>query len=159
MTCQAKAPKGVADAANARRASRLASSDDCRPDRSPTALRCRVDHKVLLTGTPLQNHLGELFMLLHFLEPEKFPSLAAWEARFSNLGDNEQVGGSRGPCHWGSLTTRLSFACRHGQGPAIREDCIPIALCVGGSPGGWGLGARPRRASIWLPLGLCARQS
>jgi hypothetical protein len=33
-----------------------------------------VQHKVLLTGTPLQNHLGELFMLLHFLEPEKFPS-------------------------------------------------------------------------------------
>ncbi|KAG2452365.1 hypothetical protein HYH02_002611, partial [Chlamydomonas schloesseri] len=50
-----------------------------------------VKHKVLLTGTPLQNHLGELFMLLHFLEPDKFPSRAAFEARFSNLGHNEEV--------------------------------------------------------------------
>jgi hypothetical protein len=36
----------------------------------------RVDarFKVLLTGTPIQNHLAELFALLHFLEPAKFAS-------------------------------------------------------------------------------------
>ncbi|EFJ45932.1 hypothetical protein VOLCADRAFT_30242, partial [Volvox carteri f. nagariensis] len=50
-----------------------------------------VRHKVLLTGTPLQNHLGELFMLLHFLEPDKFPSRAAFESRFSSLSQNEDV--------------------------------------------------------------------
>ncbi|GLI68202.1 hypothetical protein VaNZ11_012548, partial [Volvox africanus] len=50
-----------------------------------------VRHKVLLTGTPLQNHLGELFMLLHFLEPDKFPSRAAFESRFSSLAQNEEV--------------------------------------------------------------------
>ncbi|GIL52295.1 hypothetical protein Vafri_8203 [Volvox africanus] len=50
-----------------------------------------VRHKVLLTGTPLQNHLGELFMLLHFLEPDKFPSRAAFESRFSSLSQNEEV--------------------------------------------------------------------
>ncbi|GFR51659.1 hypothetical protein Agub_g14095, partial [Astrephomene gubernaculifera] len=50
-----------------------------------------VRHKLLLTGTPLQNHLGELFMLLHFLQPDKFPSRAAFEQRFSNLSHNEEV--------------------------------------------------------------------
>ena len=38
-----------------------------------TALKdFRVDHRLLLTGTPLQNSLEELFNLLHFLEPQKF---------------------------------------------------------------------------------------
>ena len=32
----------------------------------------KVDYRVLLTGTPLQNNLEELFNLLSFLEPEKF---------------------------------------------------------------------------------------
>lgn len=31
-----------------------------------------VEHKLLLTGTPLQNNLEELFNLLHFLSPDRF---------------------------------------------------------------------------------------
>ncbi|KAI5179577.1 hypothetical protein NEOKW01_0040 [Nematocida sp. AWRm80] len=34
-----------------------------------------IDHKVLLSGTPLQNNLGELWSLLNFIDAEKFPSL------------------------------------------------------------------------------------
>ena len=41
-------------------------------------LRCR--HKVLLTGTPVQNTLEELFNLLHFLNPTTFPSFDAFTA-------------------------------------------------------------------------------
>ncbi|KAJ3367504.1 choline dehydrogenase 7 [Kappamyces sp. JEL0680] len=33
-----------------------------------------LEHKVLLTGTPLQNSLDELWALLNFLEPERFHS-------------------------------------------------------------------------------------
>jgi chromodomain-helicase-DNA-binding protein 1 len=29
--------------------------------------------KLLVTGTPLQNNIRELWALLHFLHPEKFP--------------------------------------------------------------------------------------
>ena len=49
------------------------------------------DHLLLLTGTPLQNNHGELYALLHFLEPKSFPSEADWASRFGTLGDKEQV--------------------------------------------------------------------
>jgi len=32
----------------------------------------KIQHKTLLTGTPLQNNLEELFHLLNFLSPDKF---------------------------------------------------------------------------------------
>ena len=35
----------------------------------------KINYKLLLTGTPLQNNLEELFNLLHFLEPDKFVSV------------------------------------------------------------------------------------
>ena len=34
----------------------------------------RVGNKLLLTGTPLQNNLQELWTLLHFVQPETFES-------------------------------------------------------------------------------------
>ncbi|KAF8073052.1 CHR5 [Scenedesmus sp. PABB004] len=47
-------------------------------------------NKLLITGTPLQNSLKELWALLHFLEPAGFGSLEAFEATYS-LTDSEQV--------------------------------------------------------------------
>ena len=51
----------------------------------------RAHHKMLLTGTPLQNNLGELFMLMHFLDGSKFGSLEDFEAEFANISHGEQV--------------------------------------------------------------------
>ncbi|OAE22447.1 hypothetical protein AXG93_3348s1040 [Marchantia polymorpha subsp. ruderalis] len=48
-------------------------------------------HRVLLTGTPLQNNFSEMFNLLNFLQPDTFPSLAAFEEKFSGLSTAEQV--------------------------------------------------------------------
>ncbi|KAJ7528419.1 hypothetical protein O6H91_15G002800 [Diphasiastrum complanatum] len=48
-------------------------------------------HRVLLTGTPLQNNLGELYNLLNFLQPDIFPSLTAFQDKFSALSTAEQV--------------------------------------------------------------------
>uniref|UniRef100_A0A8C2EJJ6 Chromodomain helicase DNA binding protein 8 n=1 Tax=Cyprinus carpio TaxID=7962 RepID=A0A8C2EJJ6_CYPCA len=49
------------------------------------------EHKVLLTGTPLQNTVEELFSLLHFLEPAQFPSEIEFLREFGDLKTEEQV--------------------------------------------------------------------
>jgi chromodomain-helicase-DNA-binding protein 1 len=38
-------------------------------------------NKLLVTGTPLQNSMKELWALLHFLEPNKFPDCEDFERR------------------------------------------------------------------------------
>uniref|UniRef100_A0A674K5I1 Chromodomain-helicase-DNA-binding protein 7 n=1 Tax=Terrapene triunguis TaxID=2587831 RepID=A0A674K5I1_9SAUR len=50
-----------------------------------------LEHKVLLTGTPLQNTVEELFSLLHFLEPGRFPSESTFMQEFGDLKTEEQV--------------------------------------------------------------------
>lgn len=50
------------------------------------------EHKVLLTGTPLQNSVEELFSLLNFLEPVQFPSESTFLEEFGDLKTEEQVG-------------------------------------------------------------------
>uniref|UniRef100_S4RNB3 Chromodomain helicase DNA binding protein 9 n=1 Tax=Petromyzon marinus TaxID=7757 RepID=S4RNB3_PETMA len=49
------------------------------------------EHKVLLTGTPLQNTVEELFSLLNFLEPARFPSESSFLQEFGQLKSEEQV--------------------------------------------------------------------
>ena len=50
-----------------------------------------LEHRVLLTGTPLQNSVEELFSLLNFLEPTTFPSHIAFLQQFGDLKSEEQV--------------------------------------------------------------------
>ncbi|XP_041371367.1 chromodomain-helicase-DNA-binding protein 1-like isoform X2 [Gigantopelta aegis] len=42
-----------------------------------------TNHRILITGTPLQNSLKELWSLLHFIMPEKFNKWADFEIRHS----------------------------------------------------------------------------
>lgn len=44
-----------------------------------------IKYKVLLTGTPLQNNLEELFHLLNFLRPQDFNDLSGFLMEFSDL--------------------------------------------------------------------------
>ncbi|XP_048131674.1 protein CHROMATIN REMODELING 4 isoform X2 [Rhodamnia argentea] len=48
-------------------------------------------HRVLLTGTPLQNNLGEMYNLLSFLQPTSFPSVSLFEEKFNDLTTAEKV--------------------------------------------------------------------
>ncbi|GMN64032.1 hypothetical protein TIFTF001_033108 [Ficus carica] len=48
-------------------------------------------HRVLLTGTPLQNNIGEMYNLLNFLQPSSFPSLTSFEENFNDLSTAEKV--------------------------------------------------------------------
>ncbi|KAJ0984869.1 hypothetical protein J5N97_003225 [Dioscorea zingiberensis] len=50
-----------------------------------------TNHRVLLTGTPLQNNLDELFMLMHFLDAGKFASIEDFQKEFKDINQEEQV--------------------------------------------------------------------
>ncbi|ODV61924.1 chromatin-remodeling protein SWR1 ASCRUDRAFT_18658, partial [Ascoidea rubescens DSM 1968] len=52
-------------------------------------LNFNTDHRLLLTGTPLQNNIGELWSLLYFLMPSSKGNLSMPEG-FANLQDFQQ---------------------------------------------------------------------
>lgn len=47
--------------------------------------------RVLMTGTPLQNDLNELWTLLNFIEPFKFPELDSFLHQYGSMASREQV--------------------------------------------------------------------
>ena len=47
-----------------------------------TYLTCRRQHTVLLTGTPMQNNLHELYALLSYLHPNVFTNSAPFDDAF-----------------------------------------------------------------------------
>ena len=51
----------------------------------------KVGYKLLLTGTPLQNNLEELYNLLNFLEPGRFNDLQAFLDKFSDISKEDQI--------------------------------------------------------------------
>jgi chromodomain-helicase-DNA-binding protein 1 len=56
-------------------------------------------NKLLITGTPLQNSMKELWALLHFLDPAKFPDQDAFVEQHS-LSDADAINklhGTMGP--------------------------------------------------------------
>ncbi|CAF0863016.1 unnamed protein product [Adineta ricciae] len=56
-----------------------------------TLFEFSIGYKVLLTGTPLQNNLEELYHLLNFLKPDKFSDMDGFLREFSDLAKDEQV--------------------------------------------------------------------
>ncbi|XP_018335624.1 chromodomain-helicase-DNA-binding protein Mi-2 homolog isoform X1 [Agrilus planipennis] len=50
-----------------------------------------INYKLLLTGTPLQNNLEELFHLLNFLNGQKFNDLASFQNEFADISKEDQV--------------------------------------------------------------------
>ncbi|KAJ3277093.1 choline dehydrogenase 7 [Terramyces sp. JEL0728] len=51
----------------------------------------QMEHRVLLTGTPLQNSLDELWALLNFLEPDTFASEKDFQKNFGSMNSANDV--------------------------------------------------------------------
>jgi len=51
----------------------------------------KIGYKLLLTGTPLQNNLEELFHLLNFLTPSEFNDLQHFLDEFADISKEDQV--------------------------------------------------------------------
>ena len=50
-----------------------------------------IESRTLLSGTPLQNNINELFSLLSFLEPTQFNSQDAFMKEFGDMQNEDQV--------------------------------------------------------------------
>ena len=48
-------------------------------------------HRVLLTGTPVQNNTEELWSLLHYIDPANFADLELFSAKYGNVREASQV--------------------------------------------------------------------
>eukprot|EP01027_Heterolobosea_sp_BB2_P013449 GEZU01019409.1.p1 GENE.GEZU01019409.1~~GEZU01019409.1.p1 ORF type:complete len:709 (+),score=260.56 GEZU01019409.1:758-2884(+) len=57
--------------------------------------RLHTDNRLLLTGTPIQNNLAELWSLLNFLLPEVFDDLSAFQSWFDISDDISKKGGDK----------------------------------------------------------------
>ena len=58
--------------------------------RSQAALALRGDFKMILTGTPIENHLGELWNLFRFINPNLLGSLERFNQRFATPIERDQ---------------------------------------------------------------------
>ena len=50
-----------------------------------------TEHRLLVTGTPLQNNIKELWALLSFLQPEKYADFDEFSERVGKLETQDQV--------------------------------------------------------------------
>ncbi|CAE7390208.1 SRCAP [Symbiodinium pilosum] len=57
---------------------------NCRSQKWQQLMRFRSERRLLLTGTPLQNNLTELWSLLHFLMPDMFQSYSDFKEFFAD---------------------------------------------------------------------------
>ena len=75
-----------------------------------TLLNFNSQRRLLITGTPLQNDLMELWSLMHFLMPQVFASHAQFKDWFSNplsgMVEGQSALNQARPCHL------LPAACR-----------------------------------------------
>ena len=54
-------------------------------------LHLQCDHRVILSGTPIQNNVMELFSLLNFIEPKEFDSESEFLLKFESLVTRSSV--------------------------------------------------------------------
>ncbi|AFM97645.1 DEAD-like helicase [Encephalitozoon hellem ATCC 50504] len=96
--------------------------------KAATVLRTlKFNHKVLLSGTPLQNNISELWSLLNFIDPVRFSSLPHFlgEFKMENINDVEKLQGLLRP-----LMLRRMKEDVEKSIPTKEETIIEVALTM-----------------------------
>ncbi|GAA5857411.1 hypothetical protein JCM8547_002265 [Rhodosporidiobolus lusitaniae] len=85
-----------------------------------------ISHRVLLSGTPLNNNLREVFNLLAFINPSQFPDVKALTQRFAELTPEliEEVRGMLKP-YFLRRTKNLVLKL-----PPLTEVVVPVSMTV-----------------------------
>lgn len=58
--------------------------------RSKAAMTLQADFKLITTGTPIENHLGELWSLFNFINPGLLGTLSKFNERYAQAIENQQ---------------------------------------------------------------------
>eukprot|EP00899_Mesostigma_viride_P026443 jgi/Mesvir1/6984/Mv09124-RA.1 len=85
--------------------------------------RFRFNHRVLLTGTPLQNNIGELFNLFTFLQRGDFPTLEAFQAQHAGESVAQQVETLKGMVS-GAMLRRLKRDAVKNIPPKVEREVV-----------------------------------
>lgn len=91
----------------------------------PTCTRMQTEWKLLLTGTPIQNNLMELFSILNLLNPNEHPDIETFQVGAASVGA-AFVGAAciRGPAH-GCVCTEPVH--RHHHPHSTHDPSLPQA--------------------------------
>ncbi|MCA9120021.1 MAG: DEAD/DEAH box helicase [Planctomycetaceae bacterium] len=85
--------------------------------RSQAAMGLEAEFRVILTGTPLENHLGELWNLFQFINPGLLGSLKVFQDRFANPIERDQDRGAR----WHLKKLIQPFILRRNKTQVLQE--------------------------------------
>jgi superfamily II DNA or RNA helicase len=90
------------------------------------ARKLKGDHKLVVTGTPVENHLGELWSLMSFANPGLLGTQAAFKNRYADY-----VGTAAGPDALAALRKRIApfVLRRHKMDPGIADE-LPERIVV-----------------------------
>ena len=84
--------------------------------RSKAAMELKAEFRLITTGTPVENHLGELWTLFHFLNPGLLGSFKRFNEKFAGPIERDQDAEAR---------SRLRKLIRPFYSPTPEKRCAP----------------------------------